>query len=414
MNKIDTTKRKLLEGKFIQSLRIIKHYKLQRFAKVPDKYIVLFCRTLWSHQIHIDSQKIVFLSFNKQYTCNLKYICQEIISRHQAYKLVWLIEPQSPISFTPFPACVKCVNLGSVEGYKELLSAKIIIQNAHLYQEYSYIPKKRGQIIIQTWHGALGIKRFDPAHDSVKSRVRAARRAGNMTDFFFSNSTFETQEVAPVFWKQSKIMEIGHARNDILVNNNFNKIQSIKQSLLIPEKTKIVLYAPTFRDDKTKNPYSINYDTLVEMLEKKFGGTWLVIVKFHYSNRKNANQIINGKNVLNVSNYNDIQELMLISDIGITDYSSWIFDFILTGKPAFLYAEDIANYEIERGFYYPLNTTPFSIATNNDELIANIISFDQKVYEKKVIDFLKEKGCVEKGIASKASTDLIGKLMVSS
>ena len=93
--------------------------------------------------------------------------------------------------------------------------------------------------------------------------------------------------------------------------------------------------------------------------------------------------------IKDVSKYSDIQELMLITDVGITDYSSWIFDFLLTGKPAFIYADDIYLYEDERGFYYPLSTTPFPIAQTSDELQRNIIKFDLQKYENKANELLQ-------------------------
>ena len=93
-------------------------------------------------------------------------------------------------------------------------------------------------------------------------------------------------------------------------------------------------------------------------------------------------------------------ELMLLADIAITDYSSWIYDFVLTRKPGFIYATDLEQYDNERGFYYKLETTPFAIAKNNRELVNNIQNFDMDAYQAKVEEFLQGKGCVEDGKAS--------------
>lgn len=368
-------------------------------------------RTIWSHFIKIEEEKIVFSSFNKQYTCNPKYICEEIIRRNLHYDLVWLTEEDGKMQDSTFPKCIRKVKIGTIDAYRELLSAKVIVQNAHFSQELGFIPKKKGQYYIQTWHGSLGIKRFDATSDSNKGRVRAAIRAGKLNDLFLSNSRFETCEVAPVFWKTSEICEWGHARNDILIHPDSEKISSIREDLFIPSDAKVALYAPTFRDNRTMEYYKIDFDKLISALEMRFGGIWIVLIKFHYSNRKAANMVQSSERIFNVSNYADIQELMLVADVGITDYSSWIYDYILMRRPSFLYAEDIVNYESERGFYYPLNTTPFPISSSSDELAKNIISFDLDEYKAKVEKFLEEKGCIEDGFAAVRAVERITQII---
>ena len=115
--------------------------------------------------------------------------------------------------------------------------------------------------------------------------------------------------------------------------------------------------------------------------------------------------------VINATDYNDIQELLCASDIGITDYSSWMCDYVLTRKPGFLYASDIQKYiDDERGFYYPLSSTPFKVAENSDELVKKIMEFDDKKYQKEVDKFLKDRGCYEDGNASSRIVDILNKL----
>ncbi|MBQ2202284.1 MAG: CDP-glycerol glycerophosphotransferase family protein, partial [Clostridia bacterium] len=106
-----------------------------------------------------------------------------------------------------------------------------------------------------------------------------------------------------------------------------------------------------------------------------------------------------------------IQEIMLVADAAITDYSSWIYDYILTGKPGFIFATDIKSYDQERGFYFPLSSTPFPIAKNNEELENNILQFDEAHYQTEVEAFLKDKGCFENGDAAKRTADLIETIM---
>jgi CDP-glycerol glycerophosphotransferase len=102
-----------------------------------------------------------------------------------------------------------------------------------------------------------------------------------------------------------------------------------------------------------------------------------------------------------------MQELMAAVDVGITDYSSWIFDYLFTGRPAFIYAADIENYVNSRGFYYSLTETPFMIADSNTALCNNIANFEQADFDKKVQKFLEGKGCYEKGTATESTVEFI-------
>ena len=113
--------------------------------------------------------------------------------------------------------------------------------------------------------------------------------------------------------------------------------------------------------------------------------------------------------ILSATVYPDIQELIVAADVGITDYSSWICDFMLTGRPGFLYTPDLADYDQERGFYYPLSETPFPIAETNDELEEKILSFDEAAYAVKNEQFLEARGCKENGTAAKQIVEIIKK-----
>ena len=116
--------------------------------------------------------------------------------------------------------------------------------------------------------------------------------------------------------------------------------------------------------------------------------------------------------VINAGEYADIQELLTCVDVGITDYSSWICDYMLTKKPGFLYATDMVQYEEkDREFFYPLSTMPFPLALDNDQLINNILNFDQETFVKKCNDFLEEKGCIDDGHAAERIANVFEQIM---
>jgi CDP-glycerol glycerophosphotransferase len=115
--------------------------------------------------------------------------------------------------------------------------------------------------------------------------------------------------------------------------------------------------------------------------------------------------------VVDVTDYDDMQELISMADIAITDYSSWIYDFVLQRSPGFIFVTDIDLYDNERGFCYPLKSTPFPIATNNAQLKANILAFEDAPYQQKVEAFLQDKGCMEDGRACERTVNTVLAMM---
>ena len=115
--------------------------------------------------------------------------------------------------------------------------------------------------------------------------------------------------------------------------------------------------------------------------------------------------------VSDATSYDDMQDLLLCTDAGVTDYSSWIFDFVLTGRPGFIIQLDAEDFANARGFYYPIETTPFPIAADSREFAENIRKFDEEAYAKDVKRFLKERGCMEDGHAGERIVKHINSLM---
>ena len=117
-------------------------------------------------------------------------------------------------------------------------------------------------------------------------------------------------------------------------------------------------------------------------------------------------------NVIDVSSYEDIQELERIIDVGITDYSSWICEYMLRRKPGFTFATDVKNYAgHERQLFFPLSALPFPTSSDMDGLLKSIKDFDNDKYISDCDAFLKEKGSVDDGQAAKRTAAEIKKLM---
>ena len=159
-------------------------------------------------------------------------------------------------------------------------------------------------------------------------------------------------------------------------------------------------------------PNDIHVKWVTEALKTRFGGDWVILTRFHARTKKFLKNYQLPETVINVSGYPDIQELMLCIDCGITDYSSWICEYMLRRKPGFTFATDVDNYSShERTLFFPLSALPFPTSSNIDDLIANILAFDE---EKFILDcnrFLKEKGSIDDGHAAERTVKEIKKLM---
>lgn len=387
----------------------------QKMCKNPylilDNIISTPIRKHYMKHTSIQNNKIMFSTFNGEYTCNPKAITEEILKRNLPYEIVWLKSG----STNNIPEQIKCVTPRSSEFYIEAATSKVWISNSITMTFYNAI-KKPDQILMQTWHGSIGLKRFDVK--SNKKWLKTARKDAKITNYCISNSTFENDVFTESLWDKAEILQYGHARNDILLkDSNDEKIIQIKEKLRalynISPNIKIALYAPTFRDDKSLAHYDIDYKALREALSKKFGGEWIILTRLHSRLRKLSKYLEKQfpDFVIDVTQYPDIQEIMLLADVGITDYSSWICDYILTKKPGFIFATDLADYNQERGFYYPLNTLPYPIAENNEQLIQNILNFQTDGFNDKCDKFLKSKGCIDDGHAAERIVDKLEQII---
>ena len=394
------------------NLRLKISKKLEQLRK---KYWSLYFKLLFSWR-KINPQKIVFCNFTWcGYGCNPKYIAEEIIKQNLPFELVWLVKPEF-LNKKDFPKEIKIVNYDDINTrFYELSTAKIWIDNVRkIHDLHKGLNKKKGQIYINTWHGSLGIKKVDAemkAFTENSSWVKIRKQDAKMTDYMISNSEFETNVYRNSLWFDNEICKFGHPRNDILVNGRDGINEKVRTKLNIPNNSKIVLHVPSCRDNFDMRPIKMDYTKLKETLEKKFDKSWTVVTRFHPRCLEVFDSLIQkDTNIIDASYYPDIQELLVTADISITDYSSCIFDFMLTKKPGFFYAVDYKEYNITRGLYFPLEETPFLVAQNIEELVRNIEIFDNNKYLKSVEEFLDSRDVLEDGKASERVVKLIKKV----
>lgn len=349
----------------------------------------------------IKKNKVLLYSYyGSQYSCNPKYITEYILKHYSKdrFDLVWAFtDLTSQNSIDDF----RKVRMMSLKYFYELCTAKVVITN---FRTTDLFIKRKNQYYIQTWHSSLRLKQIEKdAEDSLpKHYVKMAKKDSLKCDLLLSGCKRSTEIFKRTFWYDGEIFEYGIPRNDLLIRKNHNNKEKLYKKLNIPSENKVLLYAPTFRKDNKIDVYKLDYLKLTEKLERKFGGKWVVLVRLHPHLIHKSSELIYGSNMIDVTSYDDIQELLLISDVLITDYSSLMFDFALTNRPCFLYVPDIDTYtKKERELYFDLEQLPFISVKSIEELLNEVDHYDIEVYRRKLRIFLHQIGSFENGYACK-------------
>ena len=353
----------------------------------------------------IKNNKIIFSAFSaRTYGDNPKYIAEKIVKDKLDFDCVFVLN--NPTEFE-LPIGVRSVRHNTFNYLYEMATAGIWIDNT---RKQPHILKRDGQIYIQTWHGGISFKMVerDVEESLERSYVRTAVHDSRQIDFLLTNSEWGVKHFRRCFWYDGLILKTGSARLDILFHATFNQKLRIRRDVGVDQETHILLYAPTFRKNKSLNVYDIDYSLLKRVLGNKFGGKWNILVKLHPNISGLEFDLPNY--VINASLYPDINELYCITDILITDYSSSIFDYSILKRPAFLYAKDIDEYSKDRNTYFDLRQLPFSLAESNEELEKIIFDFDIEQYLIKLKTFHKDLGLMEDGHACERIIQLLDSL----
>ncbi|SCJ31546.1 CDP-glycerol glycerophosphotransferase family protein [uncultured Clostridium sp.] len=362
--------------------------------KIRTKLIYKFmCKLL-----PIKKGLVVFQSFGgRSYSGNPKYIYKYANSNYKNLNYVWALRNQ----FEEIDGNAKKVKIESLRYYYYLSRAEYIVSNLNMQDN---VKKRKGAKFIQTWHGtplkkiSFDVNPKSPTYD-VKF-LKAFKKRVKKWDCLLAQNEYSIKNFRSAFKYNGPIHEVGHALNDVLIEQDKNKIISIKKKLNINSEKKVLLYAPTWRDN---SKYVLDID--IEKMYSKLKDDYILLVKTHYFVNTSLNAERFKGFVYDVSKYEDIQELALISDILITDYSSVMFDFATTKKPMIFYCHDINYYKGRlRGFYFDFeNEAPGKIVKKTDEIITTILNIDKisKEYEDKYQRFYDKFAYLEDGKSSR-------------
>ena len=339
----------------------------------------------------------------KRYGDNPKYIADEIIRRGLDYEIVWLLNEKED---EELPTEIRRASHNPFSMAYELATAKVWIDSNT--KQYGTL-KRKNQIYIQTWHGSYGLKKV---YGDIPEKITSIdsdtmQYNSKITDLMISNSRQTTEIYQRAFWYKGNILECGSPRNDIFFVDAGRFREKVQAHFEIVGK-KIALYAPTFRKNFATDVFRLDYRRLQQILQKRYSGEWVILIRLHPNNIADAETFIEYKNdIINATDYSVMQELLVASDVLITDYSSCMFDFVTTGKTCFLYATDVEAYREERDYYFDLKELPFPLAQNNDEMEENILNFDEEKYQKELNQLFEKVGLCESGNASGQVVDYI-------
>ncbi|MBO5913587.1 MAG: CDP-glycerol glycerophosphotransferase family protein [Clostridia bacterium] len=352
----------------------------------------------------INRKKIVICSyFGKGYGDNGKALAEALLSLDPELDVVWGVKPQFADTL---PENIRAVDYNSIKYLWELATAGAWIDNS---RKNAGITKRKKQFYVQTWHGTVALKRIeqDVQENLDAFYVAGAKNDSKMANVILSGCRFFTELCKKAFWFDGEILECGSPRSDALFNTDSEKQLKVKASLGIPADKKVVLYAPTFRADGNLDCYNMDFEAVLDALEKKTGDSWVFCMRLHPNVSDKADFIKYSDRIFSGTNYPDLYELIPACDMVISDYSSVMFDAGLINKPVMLFANDIQSYAADRNFYFDIRKLPFDLAESNEQLLDCIENFDSDGYLERLDAFNKQIGFCENGTASKSVAERI-------
>ncbi len=333
-----------------------------------------------------------------------KYIALELLRRGTNVKMVWLLQDMN----TPLLNGIKPVKYGSVEALCELYTAKIWVYN---YKGMFLPPTKReGQYYIQCWHGSFTPKMLEQDTEDTLPReyVEKSKADSALIDLMYSNNDFKVNLFKTRFWYNGEVIKSDSPQLSVVVNPPVGLHEKVHEYFSIDLNTKILLYAPTLRSDI--NLYFFDYEKVLRSVERKFGGNFVMLLRIHPSVAGQSKMLNYSQRVIMATAYPDMDELLAVSDVLLSDYSGVAYDFATRRMPVFLFSKNHAEYIInERKQYFTQEELPFDMATTEDELVKHIINFDNETYIKRLNAFYDKIGWIETGHGAEHIADIIEK-----
>lgn len=394
-----------------------KNVALRKIIRSFNSFIRKINYKISSFGVKVDEKTLLFCCFNgKSYSCSPKAIYEYMINTDEFkdYKFIWAFLDEKKYKNLEKNKNTSVVKIRTKEYKKCLAKAKYWIFN---YKIPDFLYPKKNQIFVQCWHGTplkrLGcdLEHFDNVLNTIDGIKKRYKIEASKFTYFISPSKFASEKFISAWnlkeiGKENIIVEEGYPRNDFLFNYKEKDVQQIRKKLGIEnDNRKIILYAPTYRSDQHQTGLGYVYKEEIDFkkMEEKFGKEYLILFRPHYFIANSFDFDKYKGFVYNVANIDDINELYIISDILITDYSSVFFDYANLKRPMIFFMYDLEHYKNEsNGFYIDLNELPGPIVETQEDLEKSIEDVDFNIgSSKKYKEFNEKYNYLDDGNASK-------------
>jgi CDP-glycerol glycerophosphotransferase len=314
--------------------------------------------------------------------------------RFSDWQFIWSLREGQAATAKPFlVARASIVVRGSEEYFKACARARYWIVNNRMPE---WIKPRPEQVFVQCWHGTP-LKRL--GYDVTIKTKAALNTAEELSwrfgidaakwSYLLSPSSFTSECLASAFGLQSlthgpRIIEEGYPRNDSIAQTlNSSKrdklIEDLRRQLSIPQGRRVLLYAPTWRDSiyHAGKGYGSGEMPDFERMREALGEQWVVLLRTHYYVENREVLDVQRDFLIDATETSDINDLYLVADALLTDYSSVLFDYANTGRPVVYYWPDFEEYQKDiRGFYFDPTTLPGDQCTTTDEVVAALFALD--------------------------------------
>ena len=375
MRKFKKKIRRLLGKNYLTKALLAKYstYRLNQYYKKMSK------------KIPVDDKMVIFEAFfAKKYACSPKAIYEYMLSdpQYKDFTFVWVFRNINDPAIKEIFAGKRTILLKykTKKYYRFYARAKYWVTNARIPD---CIVKKPEQVYIQCWHGTplkkLGWDievKGDNALSSNKEVRRQYNHDASRYTYMLSPSRFCTEKLTSAFnlkalGKEDIMVEKGYPRNDELFTFDDEKIKAIRARIGIPEGKKVILYAPTWRDNQHTLGVGYTFDIGIDLkaLRERYGDEYVILMRMHYliASKMNLGGVMDF--AIDVSNYNNVNDLYIVSDMLITDYSSVFFDYANLKRPILFYMYDLDEYQNNtRDFYISLDELPGPIIKEEQAL----------------------------------------------
>ncbi len=345
-------------------------YILKHNAVIQKLYRVImsFVFRVWGALLPTDDKLVIFVSFMGMGFNDSPKAIFDYMQAHPEYKkyrCVWAFEHPEK-----FPD-LETVKIDTPAYFKTAIRAKYWITNTNIERGLRF--KKKNQVYLNTWHG-IALKHIG---NDVEGR--------NDFNFDTVNHLVVSGDHDEKVWKsafnakESTYLRCGMPRNEELWLADEKKKALIREKLGLPTGKKVILYAPTWREstDGGKS-YEIKPPIHFDVWKKELGSEYIILFRAHHQTTKVLG-VQYDEFVRDASDYPAVNDLMIASDMLITDYSAIAFDYAVLCKPIFCYAYDYETYLAERGTYFDIDDRyPNKSCRTEDELLMRIKGIDYK------------------------------------